>query len=576
MKYFSQKIALQFVTLFIFSHICLGQEYKPDTSKLISLFIGVSKYKDSNYPKIYFAHNDAKELSEHYANQLVFKIHNSNILLDENASWSRISYALTDLIDADLEKDDRVLIFFAGHGDVKKYSGSKDDNNLAFLLPYDCPSDNYYYSGLNMNTLSHFINILLDKGIEVILILDACRTGSLVERSYILSSIAPYFQTISPLADNLALFLSCRANQFALESLEWGGGHGLFSFLYLEGIKGKADLDNDKVIIFKELKDYLEKNLPKKAKPKQQKPLITGLEDSLTLAILPGENKIIPSPKKINSTRRKIQFRIGNTKPKLPNKNHKLINQYINDSILHLLFEKALEDGRLIKPDSNNAYYFLQKIKENSTSIISVEPLERILSIILIENAQAFLNEISRFNNFTKNAPKRDLQKNLSNVIIALKLVDTNHTFIRKKLISYKNHLKGLILMAKFHETEDRRFCNIALDLFNKSIDNDTLNPNSLIEKIVCNYYLLKWDEVQHIIDSLLSEYPYYPKTYFIRAYFFFDRYKQTENNFCFTEAHNSISKFLLLNPKSKIGIKLSTEITKSYHIDVLKDLKRT
>src|SRR5262249_29144313 len=54
-----------------------------------------------------------------------------------------------------------------------------------------------------------------------------------------------------------AVFTSSDVNEVSSESELWGGGHGVFTWALLEGLRGKADLNGDRLITAGELFGYV-------------------------------------------------------------------------------------------------------------------------------------------------------------------------------------------------------------------------------------------------------------------------------------------------------------------------------
>ena len=57
--------------------------------------------------------------------------------------------------------------------------------------------------------------------------------------------------------------LSCQSDQLSIESERWGGGRGVFSYFLVNGLKGLADEEGDRQVVFYELKNYLRSNMRK-------------------------------------------------------------------------------------------------------------------------------------------------------------------------------------------------------------------------------------------------------------------------------------------------------------------------
>jgi len=132
---------------------------------------------------------------------------------------------------------------------------------------YNVSNDGDYFisDALQVSQIQKLITNAGEKGVKVLLITDACRAGKFVGDNkgalYTTSALIREWQHVLKL-------VSCQAEQGSLEGEMWGKGHGVFTFYLLNGLKGLADENNDGVIKFGEIADYVKSNVKKK--------LITG------------------------------------------------------------------------------------------------------------------------------------------------------------------------------------------------------------------------------------------------------------------------------------------------------------
>jgi uncharacterized caspase-like protein len=56
------------------------------------------------------------------------------------------------------------------------------------------------------------------------------------------------FQDLSKISDGVCLISAADEKQFSQEDTKWGGGHGVFTWHLLEGLKGKVDFNKDKQV----------------------------------------------------------------------------------------------------------------------------------------------------------------------------------------------------------------------------------------------------------------------------------------------------------------------------------------
>ena len=125
------------------------------------------------------------------------------------------------------------------------------------------------------------------KAKNVIVITDACHAGG-VGQSFDIArragrgvSVVPMsstLQTLSKNRDGICILSASDDNQFSREGAQWGGGHGVFTFHLLEGLKGKADYNADGRTTLGELIPFLSEQIRRETK-NSQSPTVAGRFD---------------------------------------------------------------------------------------------------------------------------------------------------------------------------------------------------------------------------------------------------------------------------------------------------------
>jgi uncharacterized caspase-like protein len=77
-----------------------------------------------------------------------------------------------------------------------------------------------------------------------------------------------YLQALGREEGRLVLTAS-RVYEPSQERPDWGGGHGIFTYSVLRGLKGEADVDHDGVVTAGELLDYLRFVVPRETRGEQ-------------------------------------------------------------------------------------------------------------------------------------------------------------------------------------------------------------------------------------------------------------------------------------------------------------------
>jgi hypothetical protein len=258
------------------------QEVSP-VSQRWAVVVGISNYDDSRIPSLRYAAKDA----ETFYNWLTYpqggKYAPSRVklLLNEKATGKNIKNALFVWLKRAIEED-LVTIYFAGHGSPE----SPDSSGNLFLLPYDTQYDNIATTGFPMwdieTALKRFI-----KARKVIVIADACHSGGVGQsfdvarraaRAIKINPISSGLQNLSKMGDGVCVISASDDKQFSQEDRKWGGGHGVFTYFLLAGLKGKADYSKDGNVTLGELIPFLSEQVRRETR-NAQSPTIAGKFD---------------------------------------------------------------------------------------------------------------------------------------------------------------------------------------------------------------------------------------------------------------------------------------------------------
>lgn len=220
-----------------------------------ALIVGVSEYRDDRIPSLRYADRDAEAFAEFLIKDSPWKVEAENLVLltNQSATYGNFISEVTKLSER-CERNDRFILYFSGHGDVEVVS----DQRMGYLLFHDAPPTTYASGGACMiNTLDAFFRQMIEeKNAEVILISDACRSGTLAGSSY--GGPKATTAALAELFTNTVKLLSCESHQTSLEDEKWGGGRGVFSYYLVKGLRGQADSDENRFVDLFELERYVQ------------------------------------------------------------------------------------------------------------------------------------------------------------------------------------------------------------------------------------------------------------------------------------------------------------------------------
>ncbi|MCP4218750.1 MAG: caspase family protein, partial [bacterium] len=242
-----------------------------------AVIIGIDQYtKTKNgYIPLPYAVNDAKAVRECFIKSLGFAENHIITLTNRQATRKRIVEVLGDELPKKAGKDDRVIIYFSGHGDQEKVI----DGRIGYLVPIDGEKDFLNSTCISMEKLKYISR--KNPARQILFILDSCFSGiagtvfkngtddTITKETR--AQIEAFIQS-----GGRQIITAGKANQTAAMSEKWNK-HSVFTYFLLRGLRGKADYNKDKVVSVRELQVYLESEVPKESK---QLPQLFNLNNS--------------------------------------------------------------------------------------------------------------------------------------------------------------------------------------------------------------------------------------------------------------------------------------------------------
>jgi Caspase domain len=214
--------------------------YKQGYGKSWAVLIGINEYL--RWPKLQYAVKDARAVEE-----LVRGLGFDEVMtvLDSEATQRRILHVLGDELYAKTQDNDRVFIFFAGHGQTQDLPNGE---KTGYIIPVDGELDNYYSTAISMQRLQELADRTRAK--HMFYAMDACFSGLLLRFRGETLDGSPLQKTTEPVRQVLT---AGGEEEKVVES----GGHGLFTKSFLRGLSGAADLNSDGYITASELSQYV-------------------------------------------------------------------------------------------------------------------------------------------------------------------------------------------------------------------------------------------------------------------------------------------------------------------------------
>lgn len=212
-----------------------------------AVVIGINEY--DKWPPLQYAVSDAYAVRDKLIT-LGFPEENIILLLNEKATKFEIERILGDELRRKLDGEDRVFIYFAGHG------ASEKDPDEGYLVPVDGDLKNYYSTCVSMSIVRDVSDRMEAK--HIFYAIDACYSGfavmrsggpNLGDQSYIKNAVRfPVRQIVT----------AGRSGEQVVEI----AGHGAFTKVLLMALDGQADKYSPKGILTgSEVCVFLENNV---------------------------------------------------------------------------------------------------------------------------------------------------------------------------------------------------------------------------------------------------------------------------------------------------------------------------
>jgi peptidoglycan/xylan/chitin deacetylase (PgdA/CDA1 family)/uncharacterized caspase-like protein len=215
-----------------------------------AVIIGINNY--ATWPKLAYAVNDAKAVRESLIRRFGFAPERIKTLIDGEATRDAIMAALgDDLADSKkVTREDRVFVFFAGHGATRKLPSGKAQG---YIIPVDADSKNLQSQAISMTNFQDISDAIPAK--HALFVMDACYSGLALTRGGAMTGDRQqYWQEITRRTARQVMTAGGADEQVADNG---PNGHSIFTWTLLQGLEGKADMDRDGAITATELFSYV-------------------------------------------------------------------------------------------------------------------------------------------------------------------------------------------------------------------------------------------------------------------------------------------------------------------------------
>jgi hypothetical protein len=247
----------------------------------IAVIIANRDYRSKDVPVVDFAISDGLIIKEYLQETLGFRP--GNIMYVENATEAQFRAIFG--IESDYKGklyhwirpgESDVFIYYSGHGapDV--------DTKKAYFMPVDCDPYSVRMNGYSLNLF--YTNLAKLPAKSVTVVLDACFSGG-SEKGMLIKNASPVTVLVTEpvfTLKNASVFTSSTGDQ--VSSWYPSKRHGLFTYYFLKGLKGEADLNKDGKITAGELDSYLSQEvtyMARRVHQREQTPQMIGARNTV-------------------------------------------------------------------------------------------------------------------------------------------------------------------------------------------------------------------------------------------------------------------------------------------------------
>ncbi len=362
--------------------------------KTYALLIGISTYrKDPPVTSLQFADKDAETFAALLKTPIGGDLENRDqlhLLTNEHATRAAIDEAVREMSSLHGTAENTLIIFVAAHGVYLKTEEDPETHRIIqrdpYILTYESNPQDAKTTGYPM---ADFRRMVAEQALHfgrVLVFLDVCHAGNVAGIGGGSELEASVRRVWEGRAGELGVMLASHAKKFAIESSNFGGGHGAFSYFLISGLNGDAAMPGTTEITFANLAVYVVKFVSQFTGSQQTPDYVATDDDMIIVADTRKEKLGLPPAQPLSnqevrslreSSRRGLSFPAPRSQP-----------APVADA-----FENAIQTGRLLPEDPNNAAQLLAALRNdpNQPSAALLQKQRR-LQVALEDRGQDVMN----------------------------------------------------------------------------------------------------------------------------------------------------------------------------------------
>jgi hypothetical protein len=272
-----------------------GQKQLRSSGRKFAVVLGISKYRynDVGLGNLAYADADAIALAAWLRTNGGFAPNDVLLITNEGATLNFVRDALQRFLSK-ATATDLVLFYLASHGTPDPFNPSE-----LYYIMHDSKVADLKNTGFRMSELKTIIDRYLSSQ-RAIFLLDTCHSAGVSDKKVVAFTPKSAQKTVglggkrelvqvevqndvNESAGRLfgipgrSILTSSEVGESSLESKDWGGGHGVFTWAVLEGLNGKADVDRDGAITTDELFSFVKLYVKQASAGRQNPRLFSNL-----------------------------------------------------------------------------------------------------------------------------------------------------------------------------------------------------------------------------------------------------------------------------------------------------------
>jgi hypothetical protein len=196
-----------------------------------AVIIGINDYQHPRIAKLRYAVNDARAIEQLLLAQ-GFRPDRIVTLIDRQATKARIETVLGDDLKQKMAANDRLFVFFAGHGMTDRLRSGEQEG---YLVPVDADPSKLFGTAVGMTALRQVSERLPAK--HILYVVDACYSG------YALFNRAITATLREEMVKRPAIQILTAGRQ--QDQAQERGSHGVFTEVLIRGLQGNAFAGKD-------------------------------------------------------------------------------------------------------------------------------------------------------------------------------------------------------------------------------------------------------------------------------------------------------------------------------------------